>query len=270
MTSEHASPQLISAYLRSPQALATDKVWALEGHLEGCPTCRDHLSALARVQDPAVMSLLDDVWAGLEPQLTATASAPRRRSAGLFSWAAPTTVPWLLAIIVVSFLATLLDVLQSLTGDISLLLLLAPLLPVLAVTAAWSPALDPASEITAATPRAGMPLVLRRTVATLAVVVPTLLIGGWATGAMVAQWLLPCLATTAATLALGTVWGVTRAALALSGLWAGVILVPALAMSHMPLALRPSALPVWAALAALATMALIVRRNTGALLHPQR
>ncbi|MGW2445759.1 hypothetical protein [Streptomyces sp. NPDC001675] len=169
--------------------------------------------------------------------------------------------PWLLAITVVSALATVLDVLQSLSTDISVVLLLAPLLPVLAVMAAWSPSLDPVSELTASAPRAGLAIVLRRTAAALAVVVPTLLVGGWATGAMVAQWLLPCLAFTTGTLALGTAWGVTRAAMVVAGLWAAGIVLPTLTTRHMTYALQPSALPVWAVLFAVGAAAVVLRRN---------
>ena len=60
----------------------------------------------------------------------------------------------------------------------SLLLLLAPVAPLLGVAAAWARGTDPAYELVAATPRAGLYLVLRRTLAVLVVVIPALTVAG--------------------------------------------------------------------------------------------
>ena len=92
------------------------------------------------------------------------------------------------------------------------MLLAAPVLPLLGVAASWSRVFDPAYDLVAATPAAGLSLLLRRTAVVLAVIVPAALLAGVVTDADgVATWLLPCLALTAAALALGSVTGLVRA-----------------------------------------------------------
>ncbi|CAM5729862.1 hypothetical protein SHIRM173S_01344 [Streptomyces hirsutus] len=81
-------------------------------------------------------------------------------------------VPWLAMVVSVTLLALLLDLGDTGSGEVSLVLLFAPVLPVLGVAASWSRGLDPAYELTASVPRAGLPLVLRRTASVLGVVVP--------------------------------------------------------------------------------------------------
>ncbi|MGW2637900.1 zf-HC2 domain-containing protein [Streptomyces sp. NPDC001348] len=274
MSVAHAAERLIHAYARGDGGLADDEVWALEAHLEVCRTCRDRLSAAV----PAVTALVADVWSDLAPRLAATAPMPRRRrwSAPLGRWLTPAMAPWLAMITSMTLLALLLDLADARTGPgyaphhVSLVLLLAPILPVLGVAASWSRGLDPAYELTASVPRAGLPLVLRRTAAVLMLVVPTLFAGGWATGVAVAQWLLPCLAFTSMTLALGGVIGVTRAAVVLAAAWGAVVLAPTLATSRTTFALRTSGLPVWALILALGIGVVITRRGAYSVLGTHR
>ncbi|MFF7528412.1 zf-HC2 domain-containing protein [Streptomyces bobili] len=265
MSVEHASMRIIGGYARGDTDIAADEVWALEAHLEACRVCRDRLSAAVTAEAPAVAALVATVWSGLEPQLsTAVPMPPRRRwSARLSAWMTPVMVPWLAMAVGVTLIALLLDVVGSGsgTGDVSLVLLLAPVLPVLGVAVSWSRGLDPAYELTASAPRAGLPLVLRRTASVLAVVVPALLVGGWVTGVTAAQWLLPCLAFTSTTLALGGLVGVTRAAVALVAVWAAVVVAPALAASRTPFALQTGGLPVWGLVLALGIGVVIARRG---------
>ncbi|MFF8191700.1 zf-HC2 domain-containing protein [Streptomyces bobili] len=263
MSVEHASMRIIDGYARGDTDIAADEVWALEAHLEACRVCRDRLSAAVTAEAPAVAALVATVWSGLEPQLsTAVPMPPRRRwSARLSVWMTPVMVPWLAMVVGVTLLALLLDVAGTGSGEVSLVLLLAPVLPVLGVAASWSRGLDPAYELTASVPRAGLYLVLRRTASVLAVVVPALLVGGWVTGVTAAQWLLPCLAFTSTTLALGGVVGVTRAAVALVAVWAAVIVAPTLAASRTPFALQTGGLPVWGLVLALGIGVVIARRG---------
>ncbi|MFD5227970.1 zf-HC2 domain-containing protein [Streptomyces qaidamensis] len=263
MSVEHASMRIIDGYARGDTDIAADEVWALEAHLEACRVCRDRLSAAVAAQVPAVADLVGTVWSDLEPRLAATASVPRRRrrSAWLSRWLTPTMVPWLAMAVGVTLIALLLDLAGTGFGDVSLVLLLAPVLPVLGVAASWSRGLDPAYELTASVPRAGLYLVLRRTASVLAVIVPALLVGGWVTGVTAAQWLLPCLAFTSTTLALGGVIGVTRAAVALVAVWAAVIVAPTLATSRTAVALQAGGLPVWGPVITLGIGVLIARRG---------
>ncbi|WP_416981936.1 zf-HC2 domain-containing protein [Streptomyces sp. T028] len=274
MSAEHASTRIIEGYARGGTDLAADEVWAVEAHLETCRVCRDRLSAAVAAGVPAVASLVDTVWSGLEPRLAVTATMPRgrRRPARLSRWLTPAMVPWLATVVGVTLLALLLDLAGTGTGtgEVSVVLLLAPVLPVLGVAASWSRGLDPAYELTASAPRAGLHLVLRRTASVLAVVVPALLVGGWVTGVMVAQWLLPCLAFTAATLALGGLVGVTRAAVALAAVWAAVVVAPTLATRRTAFALQTGGLPVWALILALGIGVVIARRGAYSVLGAHR
>jgi hypothetical protein len=192
-------------------------------------------------------------------------------------------VPWLAMVVSVTLLALLLDLFGSGfgsgsgsgsgSGGVSLVLLLAPVLPVLGVAASWSQGLDPAYELTASVPRAGLHLVLRRTASVLAVVVPALLVAGWATGVpgvTAAQWLLPCLAFTSTTLALGGVVGVTRAAVAVVAVWAAVVVAPTAAASRATFALQTGGLPVWGLILTLGIGVVIARRGAYSVLGAHR
>jgi hypothetical protein len=278
MSVEHASTRLIDGYARGDTDIAADEMWALEAHLEVCRVCRDRLSAATTASAPAVAALVGTVWSDLEPRLAATPTRPHRRrwSARMSRWLTPTMAPWLAMVMSVTLLALLLDLADSGTGygsgsgQVPLVLLLAPVLPVLGVAASWSRGLDPAYELTASVPRAGLPLVLRRTASVLAVVVPALQACGWVTGVTAAQWLLPCLAFTSTTLALGGVVGVTRAAVALVVVWAAVVVAPTLATSHTPFALRTDGLPVWGLILTLGIGVVIARRGAYAVLGAHR
>ncbi|MFD4977488.1 zf-HC2 domain-containing protein [Streptomyces sp. NPDC058424] len=282
----HASARIIDGYARGGTDLAVDEVWAVEAHLESCRECRDRLSDAVAARAPGVAALVDSVWSVLEPQVAVTAPMPHRRrwSGRLSRWMTPTMVPWLAMVMGVTLLALLLDLLDggsgavsnigtgtgTGTGRVSVVLLLAPVLPVLGVAASWSRALDPAYELTASVPRAGLYLVLRRTASVLAVVVPALLIAGWVTGVMVAQWLLPCLAFTATTLALGGVVGVTRAAVALAVVWAALVVAPTVAAGRTSFALQTGGLPAWGLVLALGVGVVIARRGAYSALGAHR
>ncbi|WP_328752933.1 zf-HC2 domain-containing protein [Streptomyces sp. NBC_00285] len=272
MSVEHASKRIIEGYLLGGAHLSADEVWAVEAHLERCQLCRDRLSAAVGAGAPDVVQLVDTVWSGLEPRLAVTATMPRRRrwSARLSRWMTPAMVPWLAMVVGMTLMAPLLDLAYTGSGEVSLVLLLAPVLPVLGVAASWSRGLDPAYELTASVPRSGLHLVLRRTTSVLGVVVPALLVGGWVTGVMVVQWLLPCLAFTSATLALGGVIGVTRAAFVLAAVWAGVVVAPTLATNRTTFALQTGGLPAWGLILAVGIGVVIARRGAYTVLETHR
>ncbi|MFF7636903.1 zf-HC2 domain-containing protein [Kitasatospora sp. NPDC008050] len=274
MSEEHASLRLIDDYARGDAGMAPDTVWALEAHLETCALCRSRLADSVVTEAPGIAALVDTVRASLGPQLDAAVPMPSRRyrPRWVSAWVTPAMAPWLAMIVAVVLIALLLDAGgAALFGAASPELLIAPVLPLCAVAASWSRALDPAYELTAATARAGLPLLLRRTTAVLAVALPLLLVEGWLTGAMTAaQWLLPSLAFTSTALALGSFIGVTRAAAALVAVWAAVVAAPAWGTGRVPLALQPHQLPLWALLLAIGTGTVIARRNTYSALRNHR
>jgi hypothetical protein len=262
---KHVSDQLIGRYTAGDKAIPGDQLWALEVHLESCALCRGRLGGPA--------DLLDAVWAGLEPELLRIPPVrPRNRLAALLAtWATPAIVAWACMILLVTVLAAGLDLLMPHTSDtVPLVLLLAPVLPVAGVFASWSRGLDPASELVAATPRAGLQLVLRRTVAVLAVVIPVLAVAGWATGTSIAPVLLPSLAFTTGTLALGSVIGIDRAAAAIGAVWGALIIAPWIAWDHFPYALAPASEPVWALAFAAGAVVVVLRRAAFAQLRFSR
>ncbi|MFE4170885.1 zf-HC2 domain-containing protein [Streptomyces sp. NPDC056909] len=273
---DHASEPLITRYARGDTAIPGDEIWALEAHLESCALCRARLAASVESAAPAMSALIDGVWSELAPLLPTTAPMPRRRrwALPLLAWASPVMVPWVCTTVLITLLAILFD--QTNGPGFDFVLLLAPVLPVLGVAASWARGLDPAYELTAGTPRAGLPLVLRRTTSVLVVVISLLTLAGWITGTGIAQWLLPCLAFTTGTLALGGLVGVTRAAAGLVLAWVVVIVAPTVAVSRMPFAdrtpftLQADALPVWAAVFALGLAVVIVRRGAYSLLGARR
>lgn len=233
--STHASDELLRRYVDGDPALGADAVFAVEVHLESCADCRGRLAAEAT----AVAPLVEQVWAGLEPDTT---PAPVHRTRRLTTWATPAMVPWLGMTTIVTVLALVVDRMISVPYP-SLALLFAPIAPVAGVAAAWARGLDPAHELVAATPRAGLYLVLRRTVAVLVTVIPLMAVATWTSPV---RWLLPCLAFAAGTLALGGFVGVRRAAIGLSSAWAAFVVGPSLLTARPPVVLEPAAFGIWA------------------------
>ncbi|MFJ9780955.1 zf-HC2 domain-containing protein [Amycolatopsis sp. NPDC101161] len=250
----HASDELLAGYAAGAD-LPGDRLWGLEAHLETCPACRARLAAVAPVQ-PVVDAVWDRIAVELLPQ-------PRRsRRRWLDTWVTPAMVPWLAMIGLVTLIAVGLDQVWHVALDVTGVQLFAPVLPVLGVAASWARGLDPAYEVVAATPRAGLYLVARRTVAVLAVVLPVLGVAGWLTGTAPGLWLLPSLAFTTGTLALGGLIGISRAAYALLAVWVAVIVLPSFAAQGQAFALSTGALPVWAGIFALTTVVVVLRRTT--------
>jgi hypothetical protein len=248
---EHASPGLLRRYADGDTGLATEVVWAVEVHLESCGDCR----ALLAAEATAVTPLVEQVWAGLAPS---PAPAPVRRVRWPATWATPAMGPWFAMTALVTVLALVADRLVAPPYP-SFALLLAPIAPVAGVAAAWARGADPAHEVVAATPRAGLHLVLRRTVAVLAVVIPLLALTTWTSPL---RWLLPCLAFTVATLALGGFVGVRRAAVGLVAAWAVLVVGPSLVTARPPAVLEPAAVGAWAAV--LVACAVVVRLRAAA------
>jgi hypothetical protein len=161
-------------------------------------------------------------------------------------WLVWNLVPWLIMTVAVLGCALLL---QALTPDMpSLVALLAPVAPLPAVAVAWSRRHDPAWELIAGTPAAGLAMLLRRTAAVLAVVIPALALASNRAGLSMALTLLPCLAFTAATIALGSFVGVRRAAVWLGGAWSLAVVVPSVVAAQLPAVLESGSSPGWALL----------------------
>lgn len=239
----HPDSTVIARYAGGDTALDEATLWSVEVHLEACPECRARVAGGA----PAGMrELLDRVAAGLDREIAA-GPAPVRRgrtwSAVRRRWVVWSMLPWLSMTAGLLLTALLLEtVLPALP---SVVLLVAPVAPLPAVAAAWSRRHDPAWELIAGTPAAGLAMLLRRTLGVLTVVVPLLALTGLGAGTSLALTLVPCLAFTAGTIALGSVVGVRRAAAGLAGAWVLAVLTPSLVTADLPVLLRPSGLGGW-------------------------
>jgi anti-sigma factor RsiW len=261
MTS-HLPATLLDSYAAGESGIGADALWAVEAHLETCAACRERLGSAVARRSPETTVLLERTKAALEGELGAT--MPARRLPGWAKmWATPTLLTRLGMTVLVVLAALGLDLTDELLAGTfpSVVLLLAPIAPLLGVAAIWSTGLDPAHELVVASPRAGLYLVLRRTLAVLVVVIPLLAVAGALAGTAPVAWLLPCLAFTAGALALGELVGLHRAASWLALVWTGLVVAPSLVAAELPVVLEPVSLPVWAGLTVVITIVLAVRRR---------
>ncbi|NJC70684.1 zf-HC2 domain-containing protein [Planosporangium thailandense] len=256
----HANADLLARYVAGDPGLDDATLWSLETHLESCRACR---ARLGTTMDGGTVALLDRVHRELGQRIAAGPAPYRRRRWWSFGrrWTVAWSVlPWLA--VTVGMLATALLFDRAYPQYPSMVLLVAPVAPLFSVAAAWSRRADPAWELLTATPRAGLWLLLRRTLAVLAVLIPLLMLAGWRAGQSPARWLLPCLVFTAATLALGGRIGVQRAAYVLTAAWAAGVMVPTVAEREPSALLQPGSQPGWAlALAVVGAIALLRRAD---------
>jgi len=250
---EHPRNQLIAAYATGATTLDDATVWAVEAHLETCPQCR---AVLARAVDGDTRAMLDRMAAEIDAGVAA-GPGPVRRNRFRYTGFTALVLPWLAMAAGLMTAAVAFDLIFD---DLpSVVLLLSPVAPLIPVAAAWNRRSDPAWELLAASPRSGLWMLLRRTLLVLALVLPVLGVAGWVTGHSPAVWLLPCLAFTAGSLALGGLIGVDRAAVALTVLWSVGVVAPSLAVDRLPDLLTGGAWPVWAALTSVLSILVLAR-----------
>lgn len=223
----HAGASVLARYRNG--TLGPAQASSVDAHLLVCAECRHDLAALVIDREG---DRLDRLWAGV----TDVADAPRPgaverllRAAGVRDHVArllaathSLTASWLLGIGAVLFVAVLMA--RSGTGERGTFgfLLVAPLLPLAGVAAAFGRRIDPTGELGAAAPMHGFQLLLVRSVSVL---VTTLTMVGAACLAVpatdwrIAAWLLPALALTTTTLLLATWAPVVLSATVLGGAW---------------------------------------------------
>jgi hypothetical protein len=254
----HLPPEVIARYSDPAGQPAASWLASVEAHLAGCAACRAQLTV-----PPADARVLHEIGARLAHQAPRIVQyrRPRRAWSRMF---AGLPVAWVLASIAVGLLAAGADLAGTprLAADPSVLLLLAPILPLIGVGAAWAPSLDPIHELTASTPSAGLPTLLRRTVLTvLPIVAVSAVIGLLTDAAPPGLWLLPCLALTTGALALGSVIPLPAAATAVVGAWSVLVLGPGLIDDRSTALLGAAAWPGWLAAVALTAAWVLLRRR---------
>ncbi|MEU4621142.1 zf-HC2 domain-containing protein [Actinoplanes sp. NPDC023801] len=267
-TDWHVDPGLLEQYENG--TLVPSRVMAVEAHMLSCADCRGQVPA-----DPA---WLDGNWSAVFDEIHAPRVSPIARlltRAGLpgHRLRLLTATPalrwsWLLATSAVLALAVVAAWLgrdgSHLIGQT--FLVLAPILPVTAVSGAYGPPADPMHEITGTTPAAGPALVLWRAVSVIGVAVvmagiaAVLLPGpGW----YAVAWLLPALLLCTGTLALATSLTLPFAAGALGTLWLTAVLIVAGTTGDLfvPSVFGPDAQLAYLLAAAVSVAVLIQRRR---------
>lgn len=236
---------------------------SLEQHLARCGACRDAVA----VHAPAAR--LDGVWAGVLERVQAPHVGGLERllhrvgvdaSTARLAVATPALRgAWLLGVVLVLALAALAA--GSSDRGAAVFLALAPVLPVAGVALVFGPDTDPTHEVAAAAPYPPDRLLAVRSAVVLAsTLVPALGLSllvpadGWHPVA----WLLPSLALTVLTVALGTRVRPVVVGAALALVWVGAVLGP-LVREADPWAVASPAVQVASAVllvAGLATLAL--------------
>lgn len=149
--------------------------------------------------------------------------------------------------------------------NISGMLVLSPLVPVLGVALAYGPSVDPIHEIGLATPMRGVRLVMIRAATVVAVAVAVLtgaVLVSEASNALAFVWLLPALATTSLSISLMTFLTPRRAVVAVSVAWA-VLVVTVQGVTQDSLAIFGPAMQVSSVLVAACAVAMTIRRREG-------
>lgn len=217
----HASPETVAAYVAG--ALDSAAAASVEAHVVACTTCQQRVADAA---PGAVGGRLDRVWASVVDTLDAPEPRPIERllrrlgirdtDARLVAATPALVTSWTIAVTVAVLLSMLPDRAEGRAAFA--FLVLAPVLPLAAVAAAFSARFDRTWELTAAAPLAGVHLLLVRGLAALvpafvATAVASLAVPGEGT------WLLPAVALCACSLAAATWVEPATAAGGLAAVW---------------------------------------------------
>jgi hypothetical protein len=230
MTGWHVDDAALRRWIDRADSLSEGA--SVEQHLLSCAPCRARVNA-AVGGGPAVGSPgvdLDAVWARTRDAIELPRPAVFERllrrvrvpanEARLIAAASSFGAVWLAGVIAVLAFATLAAVVGPSSRDTALFLLVAPLVPCFAVALSYDPGADPALEPEGVAPYPAFRLVLLRTIAVLALALPTVvLIGLFIPGLAPYLWLLPAIGFVTAVLALSTWISPARAAMAVSGTW---------------------------------------------------
>lgn len=220
----HANGQLLADYASGD--IDDASAFSLEAHLLACKSCRAEVAAAV---DPASMSA---TWAAVDAALDAPRPGPvewmilrlgvQPHLARLLAATPALRLSWLSAVVMT--LAFAVAAAWGGQGERAQLmfLLVAPLLPVAGVAAAFSPGADPAAELSLASPYGGFRLLLVRTVAVMGGTISLAALAAVALPGLdllAAAWLVPALALSAACLAVGTFLRPVTAAATVAVVW---------------------------------------------------
>ncbi|MBA3552008.1 MAG: zf-HC2 domain-containing protein [Actinobacteria bacterium] len=229
----HADPAVLERYALG--VIDEPTAYSVEAHLLACSSCRASLAGsfdaprLNRVWEEVAWNL-DAPKATLVERLLLRLGVPDH-VARLLSATPSLRLSWFVAVAVALAFAVLAAHAGAGTSEGSgllLFLLVAPLIPVAGVAAAYGPGIDPTYEIGLASPMRSHRLLLIRS---LAVLVSSTALAGLAAlslpdlGWWAAAWLLPALGLTGASLALATFWSPLRASGVVTLAWISLIVL---------------------------------------------
>lgn len=225
----HVGEETLVRYAQSRGRLSVDA--SVEAHLLSCGQCR---ARLARAVD---VGRLERLWGDVVERVDAPGRglverllrrAGMAESTARLLVATPTLrASWLLSMVVV--LAFAVSAATASSGDergTLLFLVVAPMLPVAGVAAAFRRGLDPTHEIGLAAPYSQLRLLLLRSAAVTAVTCPAALVAGLllpARALTAAAWLLPALALTSLTLVLSRRVDVVGSAVGVAAVWTAAV-----------------------------------------------
>ncbi|MEO8106257.1 MAG: zf-HC2 domain-containing protein [Actinomycetes bacterium] len=255
----HVPEQLVAAYVEG--AVRGARAASIEAHVLSCQACR------AMVGAEVSSDRLESIWSTVVDEV----DAPRRTwperllgaiglpdtDARLIAAAPSLRLSWLASVGVVLLFAAW----ASNTSDrgATLFLILAPVIPVLAVAGAYGPRIDPTYEMSAATPYPTLRLILLRSATVVAV--SGLLALAASTfvpdGDIAAAWLLPCLALVSLTLVLTRWVPLPVAAAGVAAVYALPLLSALIDNRDISAALLSPALQWAAAVVAVAALSLL-------------
>ncbi len=241
---------------------------SVEQHLMTCSACR------AAVVDPVAAEGeldLDRVWSQIadrvEPAPTPPAGRLMRRlgmrpsDALLLGATSAFTASWVAASATVVALTFVMAIVTP-SSALALYLVLAPLVPMAGVAAAYGEEVDPTYELAVSSPYSQLRLLLLRTVAVLVVCVPVTVVAGLALQPwwVAVAWLLPGLALVAVLLVATTWWPPGVSAATVGVLWA-VAAVSAYRLDEVLVLVGSTGLGLSAATLAAAVVVLVASRQ---------
>ncbi len=240
----HVPASMLERFARDPLAIDGTSAASVEQHLVSCGMCRDVVAERADtvVEAGSWRSIVDVIdrparsWT--EWMIEAIGAPPA--TARLMAATGQLRRSWALSITLAAFGAWYAGAASDSPGP---LLAVAPLLPVLAVLAAFAPVSEPGGEAAVATPVHGGSLVVTRVLMTaLPAIAVLMVVGGLGPGPVKAAWawLLPGAALAATALAASTWMRASRAAMLLMVGW--LVVVSAIALVDMGRPLIDSAL----------------------------
>jgi hypothetical protein len=215
---------------------------SLEAHLMRCADCRGQLNSLA-FTDPVEQS-----WSAIRAQVEAPHPGVVERllhgvgvsaeSGRLLAAVPAMRGGWLAG---VTFALAFAGSAAALGADLgtSMFLLVAPLVPVAGVAAAFGGDADPSHEIVVTTPYSAARLLLLRTAAVLATCAPVAVLVGLilpGPGWLAVAWLSPAAAGIGVTLALAPIVGLTYSATAVGAVWSLLCVIASRANDPLALA----------------------------------